>query len=85
MSGLRKAFLLRINSELLGELEAWAQEDFRSVNGQIEFLLREALRRRRRNEAAMSEASAQPVTEPETAATPPLLSPDSDLEMGRHD
>ena len=43
----RKAFLLRVDPELWRELEAWAQEDLRSVNGQIEFLLREAVRRRR--------------------------------------
>lgn len=43
----RKAFLLRINEQLYKELEAWAQEDFRSVNGQIEFLLRQMVRRRK--------------------------------------
>jgi hypothetical protein len=43
----RKSFLLRIDPELYAELEAWAQADLRSVNGQIEFLLREAVRRRR--------------------------------------
>ena len=43
----RKAFLLRVDPELWRELEAWAQEDLRSVNGQIEFLLRESVRRRR--------------------------------------
>jgi len=39
----RKSFLLRINPELYQELEAWAQQELRSVNGQIEFLLRQAL------------------------------------------
>ena len=43
----RKAFLLRIDPELWAELEAWAQAELRSVNGQIEFLLREAMQRRR--------------------------------------
>ncbi len=43
----RKAFLLRINEQLYKELETWAQEDFRSVNGQIEFLLRQMVRRRK--------------------------------------
>lgn len=43
----RKTFLLRVDPELWREIEAWAQEDLRSVNGQIEFLLREAVRRRR--------------------------------------
>lgn len=43
----RKAFPLRIDPQLYQELEAWAQQEFRSVNGQIEFLLRDAVRRRR--------------------------------------
>jgi hypothetical protein len=41
----RKAFLLRIDAELMKQLEAWSAAELRSVNGQIEFLLREALRR----------------------------------------
>ena len=43
----RKAFMLRIDAALWRELDAWAQEDLRSVNGQIEYLLREAARKRR--------------------------------------
>lgn len=43
----RKSFALRIAPDLWKEIEAWAQQDFRSVNGQIEFLLREAVRRRK--------------------------------------
>ncbi|HJW72752.1 MAG TPA: hypothetical protein VJ486_07815 [Geothrix sp.] len=41
----RKPFLLRVDPELLSRLQAWAGEDLRSLNGQIEFLLREALRK----------------------------------------
>ena len=44
----RKAFPLRIDPKLYEELETWAQQEFRSVNGQIEFLLRQAVLRRRR-------------------------------------
>jgi hypothetical protein len=44
----KKAFVLRVNPEMLKELEAWAQQDFRSVNGQIEFLLSEALKKQRK-------------------------------------
>jgi hypothetical protein len=43
----RKAFLLRIDPELWAELEAWAQDELRSVNGQIEYLLRQALQKRK--------------------------------------
>lgn len=38
----RKSFLLRIDQKLYDELEAWAQHEMRSVNGQIEYLLRQA-------------------------------------------
>jgi hypothetical protein len=42
----RKAFLLRVDPELWDELERLAQAELRSVNGQVEYLLREALARR---------------------------------------
>jgi hypothetical protein len=44
----RKAFLLRMAPDLWEELERWAQQDLRSVNGQIEFLLRQAVRKHKR-------------------------------------
>lgn len=43
----RKAFLLRLQPELYEELRAWASADLRSLNGHIEYLLREAVRRKR--------------------------------------
>jgi hypothetical protein len=43
----RKQFLLRIDPELWQELEKWAADDLRSVNAQIEWLLRDAVRQRR--------------------------------------
>jgi hypothetical protein len=39
----RKAFLLRVDPALLEALQRWANDDLRSLNGQIEFLLRKAL------------------------------------------
>jgi hypothetical protein len=44
----RKAFLLRIDPKLWAEIEALAGDELRSVNGQIEFLLRQAVQQRRR-------------------------------------
>jgi hypothetical protein len=44
----RKSFLLRINPDLWKDLEAWAQEELRSVNGQIEYLLKQAVAKRKR-------------------------------------
>jgi len=43
----RKKFLLRIRRELWEELTRWAAQEFRSVNGQIEFLLKRAVDERR--------------------------------------
>lgn len=41
----RKPFLLRINPDLWDAVQKWADDELRSVNGQIEFLLRESLAR----------------------------------------
>lgn len=40
----RKPFLLRIDRETLDAVQRWADDDLRSLNGQIEFLLRRVLR-----------------------------------------
>jgi len=50
MSGNKKAFALRLSPELLEALEKWAQDEFRSVNGQIEFVLTQAVRARGKNQ-----------------------------------
>lgn len=42
----RKAFLLRVDPDVLAAVQRWADEDLRSLNGQIEFLLRQALAKR---------------------------------------
>lgn len=41
--GERKPFLLRVDRETLDAVQRWANDDLRSLNGQIEFLLRRAL------------------------------------------
>ncbi|HZL99264.1 MAG TPA: Arc family DNA-binding protein [Planctomycetota bacterium] len=43
----RKPFLLRLPPELMDELRGWASAELRSLNGHIEYLLREAVKRRR--------------------------------------
>jgi hypothetical protein len=45
----RKAFLLRMDPALYETLEAWAQQELRSLNGQIEYVLKEAVARRRKD------------------------------------
>ena len=42
----RKAFLLRMDPKLYEQLQRWAEDDLRSVNGQIEYLLRQAVFKR---------------------------------------
>ncbi|OWY70556.1 Arc family DNA binding domain-containing protein [cyanobacterium TDX16] len=42
----KKPILLRISHELWEQLQQWAESDLRSLNGQIEFILREAVRKR---------------------------------------
>ncbi len=44
----RKPFLLRMDPALYEALEAWAQQELRSLNGQIEYLLKEAVAKRRK-------------------------------------
>jgi hypothetical protein len=56
----RKSFLLRIDPELWKELEAWAQAELRSVNGQIEYLLKQAVARRKREEPPPSAPPLDP-------------------------
>ncbi len=45
----KKQLLLRISDKLYGELSAWAAEDFRSVNGQIEYLLTQCVKEHNRS------------------------------------
>jgi hypothetical protein len=56
----RKPFLLRLDPELYESLEQWAQQELRSVNGQIEFLLREAVTRRQRGKLSETESERRP-------------------------
>jgi hypothetical protein len=51
----RKSFLLRVDPALWSELEAWAADELRSVNGQVEYLLRQAVQKRKKQSAADEE------------------------------
>ncbi len=46
--GERKSFLLRLSPDLMTEMKIWSNQEFRSLNGQIEFLLQSAVNRRKR-------------------------------------
>lgn len=56
MADDRKAFLLRVDPELWSELEAWAADELRSVTGQVEYLLRQAVQKRKKSQAAADDA-----------------------------
>ena len=47
----KKAYPLRINEEVLNAMQGWAEDELRSVNAQIEYVLREALRKSGRSKA----------------------------------
>lgn len=58
-------FLLRIDPAILKAIKQWAADELRSANGQIEFLLREALHRSQRLPArSLSEGNGSATTEP---------------------
>jgi hypothetical protein len=60
----RKAFLLRIDPAVLEALQRWANDDLRSLNGQIEYVLRDALRKagRAKGDAEGSGATPRPTS-----------------------
>lgn len=51
----KKKFLLRLDEELFDALEGWAADEFRSINAQIEYVLREAVRKNGRIKAGPKE------------------------------
>ncbi|MCC6795167.1 MAG: hypothetical protein IT366_08610 [Candidatus Hydrogenedentes bacterium] len=53
----KKEFLLRIDPALWNELQGWAADELRSVNGQIEYILRNAIAKRRGNKEADENAT----------------------------
>ncbi len=55
----RKSFLLRIDPGLWDDLESWAQAELRSVNGQIEYTLRQAVNKRKGEKPTSPEPSAE--------------------------
>ena len=74
---MRKAFLLRIDPALWAELEVWAREESRSVNGQIEFVLKTAAALRRGGSKPRvipaPEVQPEPFSEPASTAFPTSL------------
>ncbi|MEA5151241.1 MAG: PTS ascorbate transporter subunit IIC [Oscillospiraceae bacterium] len=57
----KKQVPLRLSSKLYDAIAAWADDDFRSINGQIEYLLTECVRQRKKNGKYMSDTVDKPV------------------------
>ena len=60
MADEKKQVPLRLSAKLYGQIAAWAEDDFRSVNGQIEYLLSECVRQRKTNGAYVGEEIDKP-------------------------
>jgi len=59
--GEKKQIPLRLSASLYAAVAAWAEDDFRSVNGQIEYLLTECVRQRKKNGKYVSEEIDKPL------------------------
>lgn len=57
----KKQIPLRLSEKLYNAVAAWAEDDFRSVNGQIEYLLTECVRQRKKNGKYVSETLDEPI------------------------
>ena len=57
----KKQVPLRLSEQLYNEIAAWAEDDFRSVNGQIEYLLSECVKQRRKNGAYVGKEIDKPL------------------------
>ena len=62
----RKSFLLRVDAAVLEAMQRWANDDLRSLNGQIEYVLRDALRRAGRSIAAPAPLADAPPDDPDS-------------------
>ena len=60
----KKEFLLRIDPTLWNELQAWASDELRSVNGQIEYILRNAIAKRRGDKPTNTDEETKSTGEP---------------------
>lgn len=72
----RKAFLLRIDPELWRAIEAWAADELRSVNGQIEYLLGRAVKDAGRSRSSKSRERPRRPPEAGAESGPRLPGPD---------
>ena len=72
MAASRRSFLLRIDPPVLDAIQRWANDDLRSLNGQIEFLLRRALAQSGRAPARNVDATVTPERDASLDDEPPV-------------
>lgn len=61
MAEEKKQIPLRLSAKLYNALASWAEDDFRSVNGQIEYLLTECVKQRKKNGKYVSDSMDEPI------------------------
>lgn len=57
----KKQIPLRVSAKLYNQIAAWAEDDFRSINGQIEYLLTECVKQRKKDGKYVSETIDEPI------------------------
>ena len=57
----KKQVPLRISKKLFDDLSSWAEDDFRSINGQIEYILSECVKQRKKNGKYVSDKLDEPL------------------------
>lgn len=57
----KKQIPLRLSKKLCDQIASWAEDDFRSVNGQIEYLLTECVKQRKKNGKYVSDTMDEPI------------------------
>ena len=61
MSDEKKQIPLRLSAKLYNQIASWAEDDFRSINGQIEYLLTECVKQRKKNGKSVGEEIDAPI------------------------
>ena len=61
MSDNKKQIPLRVSEKLFNAIASWAEDDFRSINGQIEYLLTECVKQRKKNGKSVGEEIDKPL------------------------
>ena len=66
-----KSFILRVDSDTMDAIEVWAADEFRSTNGQLQWIITEALRKAKRLPRTRSTDQASSARQSDSGDTPP--------------